>query len=281
MKTTLILPFLFISIGFISFGQEKGVKAIENVAKEKMEAQDFNNTRSNRRTSKLQEDSPAPAPPPASTQSALSPTDSLANLKEAEMYYSKDYFFNQQLKYSVENAIDNSSTLVTISIGLSSILTERNTGKGTNIADLTRETLIHLNETDKSGNTFSTRWDTDRKAQPISGTTQQIGDKTITKTGQTKTISGLMCEEYIIQEPKAKYVYWIAPSAIVDYSKLQIALSQQMNAGLFTNAFNEQGLMVEMTSYSKKGDIERTILLTNFEQKSTQKSLNEYRIAID
>ena len=142
------------------------------------------------------------------------------------------------------------------------------------ISDFDNEAAITFDEKNKTATVFSTRWAT-QMAEKYAKESEFV----ITKTGQTKQILGYTCEEYIVQDKKNKYVQWVTSDIKIDYSKAMAAMVKNMNIKVDGTDISRQTLLMEMTSYNKKGEAELHMILTEYKEEQTTKSLAGYSVS--
>lgn len=270
MKTLLLSATAFIFV--LSAQAQNGIlKTIGGAAKNKVEQQDFNSTRTNKE--KLNEEdrpksSPAPAP------SAPGSTGGSAEATQAA--YSETYTFDQKFTYEMEDLAKHKGEkmLTTYYYSDAGIMTEMQGNDMSMIFDAANETMIMLNEKDKTAMVMPSRFGSAMAAKQ----TEAASTATITKTGNTKKILGYNCEEYLIQDEKHKSNVWITTEIKLDYTKLSKAIGGQKGSASGSSEFDGQGMMMEMTSYNKKGEAETHMIMTEYKEETTTKSLSEYKV---
>jgi hypothetical protein len=268
---------------FTVSAQSGVLKTIGGAAKTKAEQQDFNTTRSNK--DRLNEDrkksSPAPAAPAPAAEAtpdstaAATPATPVTPSVFGQTNYSNSYTFGQKLVYETEDLNDSKDTKASVTYFYSdgAIMSVASDNEMTVIMDFQNESMITFDEKNKTAMAMSTRWASKMAAKQVE---KHSGETTVTKTGQTKEILGYQCEEYIIQG-KTKSVCWITSAIKLDYAKTMAAISKG-NPDSKADAFSAQGLMVEVTSYNKKGEAETHMILTEFKEETTVKELGGYKV---
>jgi len=270
----LLLTAAAVVVAFTLSAQSGALKTIGNAAKNKVEQQDFNSTRSNKE--KLNEDRrrSAPAPgasapaPPADTTTTPAP-DTLAPAigKEA---HSDTYTFGRKLTYQTEqlNNPKVEKRSVTYYYGDGAIMTEVPDKQMNVVMDFANESVITLDEKNRNATVMPSRWSEKMMNR------EPKEEAKVTKTGNTKQILGYNCEEYLI-EGKTKSVCWITHDVQIDYAKMA-ALMARTNPAAGNPEMN--GLTVEVTSYTKKGEAETHMILTEYKEETVTKALSNYKV---
>lgn len=269
MKAKLL--FITLSITFLNttYGQEI-LKTIGKSAKQKVEQQDFNTTRSNKEKGNLQDDKKsAPAPAPSSTDTTKPVVPSLlANAK-----YNSSYTFSERLTYALEDVKEAKTSTITYYYTEGAILMSSDSASAA-IYDFTNESMITFNEKEKSAMAMSARWMTKMAAERV----EKGSDYTVTKTGNTKQILGYTCEEYqAISESKGKYLYWVTTELKLNFSQAGVAFAKSMGSSVKT-VMPAEGILMEWTSYTKKGEVKDHMIMTDYRKESMTKALSGYKL---
>jgi hypothetical protein len=167
---------------------------------------------------------------------------------------------------------DKGKTSMTYYYGSTALMSVMTAQEMAMIYDFSAETMTTINEKGKTATIMSARWLSDEVEKAA-----DADDVTITKTGQTKTILGYTCEEYIIQDPKSKTVCWVTTQIAVDYTKMQHAMSKSVSK-TYSDNFKEAGISMEMTTYDKKGEANAHMIMTEYKEESTVKDLGGYTV---
>jgi hypothetical protein len=275
----LLLSLMLIISSVVSYGQNGLLKTIGGAAKNKVEQQDFNSTRTNKE--KLDNEdrpksSPAPAPSSRSAEPAVDSAEikTPANVKGGS--YEDSYTFSQQLTYQMEDLQNPKKEKINMTYfysenAIMSLTPEHDMSM---IFDFTHESMIMLNEKEKSAIVMSSKMMQGAAARQ----TEKAGDVSVTKTGKTKKILGYNCEEYLIQSEKNKSLVWITTEIGIDYAKASRAMGGQKGSATGSADFDGKGLMMEMTGFDKKGVEETHMIMTEYKEESTTKSLSAYTI---
>lgn len=272
MKTLVLSATAFFFFSFAN-AQNGIIKAIGGAAKNKVEQQDFNSTRTNKE--KLnEEDRPktAPAPAPSAPGSGAAAPESEA----APGNYNETYTFDQKFTYEMEDLAKHKGEkmLTTYYYSEAGIMTQLQDNPMSMIFDTEHETMIMLDEKAKTAMVMPSRFGSAMAAKQNEATSKA----TVTKTGNTKKILGYTCEEYLIQDEKYKSNVWITTEIKLDYTKLSKAIGGQKGTASGSSEFDGQGMMMEMTSYNKKGEAETHMIMTEYKEETTTKSLSEYKV---
>lgn len=272
MKTLVLSATAFFFVSAAN-AQNGIIKAIGGAAKNKVEQQDFNSTRTNKE--KLNEEdrpktSPAP-PPPAPGSSAETP-----QTETAQGTYTESFTFDIKLTYEMEDLAKHKGekVLTTYFYSESGIMTQMDGNDMSMIYDFAQDKMIMLNEKDKSAMIMPSRFGSAMASKQA----EASASATVTKTGNTKKILGYTCEEYLIQDEKHKSNVWITTEIKLDYTKWSKAFGGQKGSASGSSEFDGQGMMMEMTSYNKKGEAETHMIMTDYKEETTTKSLSEYKV---
>lgn len=273
---------LLLFSALIAFGASAQIEqTLKNAAKTKVESQDFNSQRSNKERNMMdnskKRSAPAqshPAPPPGSA--VPEPADSSARTEEPAATETPvsgaAYTFGQRITYEMDDPSkpEKEKTTMTFYYGENAMMSVVADQDLSMIYNFRSETMTTVDEKAKTATTMSARW-LNREVEKAAAT-----DVTITKTGQTKTILGYTCEEYIIQDAKSKAVCWITTGITVDYTKfLQVAGKNSMSK-TYTEHFDGEGISMEITTYDKKGQPNSHTIMTEYKEETTVKSLEGY-----
>jgi|GEM_PF-1591505 len=284
MKAYLLVLVSFFSFTGISFSQEGLMKNISGAAKDKLKNQDFNSTRSNKEKGMLQNErksAPAPAAspaPPVEADTTTAPANpETASPGTAVTDYKQSYSFQKKLVYETGKLGGSKEKTETISYyygeGAVMIIDGDKTDMVT-ISDFDNEAAITFDEKNKTATVMSTRW-----ATQMAEKYAKDEELTITKTGNTKKILGYNCEEYIVLDKKNKYVQWVTSDIRIDYSKAMATMVKNMHMKIDGSDMRGQTLLMEMTSYNlKKDEAEFHMIMTEYKEEATEKSLAGYAV---
>lgn len=275
MKSFLVLIASFIVANF-SFAQEKLLNDLKGKAKNKVEAQDFNTTRNNREnlqndkksSSKSSESMPAGSPPPPAP--APTSNDTVAS----SLAYENKYDFNANITYQIEAGKNKNVNTVTYFIGESCFKAAMAKDMAM-IFDTKNKVVITLIEASKTAMVMSS--DKINAYAQHQNTDSEHKNYKITRTGNTKVILGYTCEEVIAESDDSKSVIWIAKETGINISEAFANYFSTNMKGASNEAY-QGGLMMEMTSYDKKGEIQAHMLITSISKELTSVVLGAYKI---
>ncbi len=271
MKILLLL--IAISISSVALHAQKGLlKTIGGAARNKVEQQDFNSTRTNKE--KLDDnDRPRSAPAPSPASEAEPAVDSTAQTPIApQSGYDQSYTFSQKITYEMEDLKKAKGEKVSMTHLYSdnAIMSVTGEAQMNIIFDFTHESMIMLNEKEMTAIVMST---TSPMAAAMNKQTEEAGTPTIVKTGKTKKILGYNCVEYLITDEKHTSNCWITNEIGIDGAKAAKAMGVPQTA-----AEGGTGIMMEFTSFDKKGTPEMHMIMTEYKEESTTKSLSGYAV---
>lgn len=250
------------------------INTINNAAKNKVEQQDFNSTRTNKE--KLnEEDRPktSPAPPPAPG----SPAKSMETPEEvtASGTHKESYTFENKFTYEMEDLAKHKGEkmLMTNYYAETALMTQMSGNNMSMIYDFANEVMIMIDEKAKTAMVMSSS-----RFGAAMTSRQQESNATVTKTGNTKKILGYTCEEYLIKDEKYTSNVWITTEIKLDYTKISKAVGGQKGSATGSAEIDGKGMMMEMTSYNKKGEAETHMIMTEYKEEATSKSLSGYTV---
>ncbi|MDH4473767.1 MAG: DUF4412 domain-containing protein [Fluviicola sp.] len=273
MKILLLL--LTLSLSSTALLAQNGLlKTIGGAAKNKVEQQDFNSTRTNKE--KLDDgDRPktSPAPPP-SPASSVDSTATPVMTEGAKGGYEPSYTFSQKITYEMQDLKKSKSDKVSMTHFYSegAIMSVTGEAEMNIIFDFARESMIMLNEKDMTAMVMSSAM----SAAMANKQVEASGTPTIVKTGKTKKILGYNCEEYLITDEKRTSNVWVTAEIGIDATKAAKAMGvPQTSSSLGEDG---KGIMMEFTSYDKKGVAETHMIMTEYKEETTTKSLAGYAV---
>lgn len=287
MKTFFILSFISAFCCVNLYGQSTLIKGVEETAKKKVEAQDFNTTRSNRQNSNYDAKSKAkeapapvsPAPAPKASEQEVSPTPDPANSEQlSTATYQAAYTFDAMLTYKMESYKGEKSETETITYWFGD---KQAAFKVSNksmyiIYDPKNNSSIMIDDEKKTATVMSMSMFQSVMNKTVSNTSTEAK---ITKTGNTKTILGYVCDEYLI-ESDHKSIAWITQTATNIVSTKDFSdLFMKTNPYMKNENFNATGTMLESTSYDKDGKIQVHLTATEMKKESITKNIGAYKIS--
>lgn len=278
MKILLLL--LAISLSSVAlYGQNGLLKSIGSAAKSKVEQQDFNSTRTNKE--KLDDsDRPKTTSAPSPSRSA-EPAESVIDSTETQEMpqggkggYDPSYTFSQKITYEMQDLKKSKSDKMTMTHFYSdgAIMSVNGEAEMNIIFDFGHESMIMLNEKEMTAMVMSTAM----SVAMANKQAEESGTPTIVKTGKTKKILGYNCVEYLITDEKHISNVWVTSEIGIDGTKA----AKAMGVPQTSNSLGEdgKGIMMEFTSYDKKGTAETHMIMTEYKEEATTKSLAGYAV---
>lgn len=268
MKTITISTFFLFLTATVS-AQSGLLKTVGGIAKEKgkNEASDFNSSRSNREKGNINDDKKN------STVADSSSASSKVSTVE------KSYTFDLNIVYEMQDLKKKKEEKTTMNSyysenAMMNIVDENNSS----IFDVKNKVMIMIDEKGKSAMAMSS----EMMMRGMDKNVEEENSKyTITKTGNKKVIMSYNCEEVIATntETGEKTVMWYTKDVKNDFA---VKFGNQMMGGSKASSnmpnSDKDGVMMEMTSYDKKGVAEFHMIMTKFELAKTVKDLSTYRI---
>ncbi len=267
MKTiTISTIFLFI-LGSTS-AQSGILKSVGGLAKEKgkTEASDFNSSRSNREKGNINDDK--------KNSTSADSTEATTKVSTVE----KSYTFDLNIVYDMQDLKKKKDAVAMSSFysenAMMNIVDENNSS----IFDVKNKVMIMIDEKGKSAMAMSSEMMTRGMDKTVEEETSKY---TMTKTGNKKVIMTYNCEEVISTntETGEKTIMWFTKDIKNEFAA---TFGNQMMGG--TKSVSKmpksdmEGVMMEMTSFDKKGVAEFHMIMTKFELAKTVKDLSTYRI---
>ena len=278
----ILLSLLAISFSSaLLYGQSGLLKTIGGAAKNKVEQQDFNSTRTNKE--KLDDadrpkTSPAPAPSRSSepAESAVDSTETPVMPEGGKGGYEPSYTFSQKITYEMQDLKKSKSEKVSMTHFYSdgAIMSVTGEAEMNMIFDFTHESMIMLNEKEMTAIVMSSAIGAAMANKEV----EASGTPTIVKTGKTKKILGYNCVEYLISDEKHTSNCWVTSEIGIDATKA----AKAMGVPQTSNSLGEdgKGIMMEFTSYDKKGVAETHMIMTEYKEEATTKSLSAYTVTV-
>lgn len=256
----------------LSTAQENVLNNLKGKAKGKIEAQDFNTTRNNRenlqnkKSSKQSETLPASAPAPA-------PVESIDSSSASTGTYRSEYTFTANLTYQMEAGQKKEVNTITYFIGEGYFKAAMSQDMSM-IFDTENHLMITIMEASKSAMVMSSDKMSAYSKKPENSESKNYK---ITRTGKTKTILGYTCEEIIAESDDSKSIMWIAKDTGIDVSTA-FANYFAANMKATSEEAYQGGLLMEMTSFNKKGEQTAHMLMTNLSKELVKFMLGAYKI---
>lgn len=246
------------------------INTINKAAKNKVEQQDFNSTRTNKE--KLnEEDRPKTSPAPGSPSKKVeAPQEAAPSGTHKEVYT-----FENMFTYEMEDLVKHKGEkmLMTSYYAETAMMTQMSENNMSMVHDFANNVMIMIDENAKTAMVMSSS-----RFGAAMTPGQSESNATITKTGNTKKILGYTCEEYLIQDEKHKSNVWITTEIKLDYTKIAKAVGGQKGSATGSSEMDGKGMMMEMTSYDKKGEAEMHMIMTEYKEEATTKSLSGYKV---
>jgi len=271
----LLLALVLSISSVVVYGQNGLLRTIGGAAKNKVEQQDFNSTRTNKE--KLDnEDRPKTAPAPPPSESVVDSTETPIAPQSTQGEYDESYSFKQKLSYEMESYTEKKAGKMNMSYFYSdgAIMTTMPVQNISMIFDFGHETMIMLNEGEKTAMVMpskATETAMSRQSEKSNATS------TVTKTGKTKKILGYTCDEYLILSEDTKSLVWVTTEIGIDYNKAAKIMGGQGGPNAGFGDLGDKGLMMEMTSF-KKEVAQMHMILTEYKEETTTKSLSGYTV---
>lgn len=188
--------------------------------------------------------------------------------------YEDSYEFSSFV--SMEYEQDGDKGIMDMYFGDNAIRVVNEDQKAQYIQDYSNNSMITLNEKDKTGHAISMKMISNLAKYATEEKMEDIENMKVEQTGQKKTILGYDCELYIISNDKSKTEAWIAKDAPVDMKEyLKAFESISKKAVSWTEKLN--GFNMESTSYEKGKKISTSKVL-KLEKKSSSIDLSGYKI---
>lgn len=287
MKTLVTILAVFA----LSFGvnAQEIIKSIGNAAKNKAEQQDFNTTRSNKERNSLQnkksskaEEMPAPASAPAPVEGDSAATSTTMEAPASgTLNYKQEYVFEGKMSYEIEDLKKAKKNTMSYRYSNGAMATETPENNSVSIYDYENEVMIMFDEKAKSATVMSASWANKMAGKMADNHAEKVGKTTVVKTGNTKQILGYNCENYVAtSEDGSKTDFWVTTELTVDNSKTIEAITKNMSIPQAEGDVPASGIMMEFTSYSKKGEAETHMIMTEYDKTEFTKKLADYRVTM-
>lgn len=245
-------------------------KVLENIESENSN-ENFNRKRPGRNSLTNDEESKQVK----TTSSDSSTTSSSAEVEES-------YIFTNEMEAEIlstnKKGVANEPSTIIFAFGENCFMNEVTNEKTKirNILDYSNNVSIMLNEDQKTATVMSLKF-ANKFMKSV-----KSDDYVITKTGNTKTILGYNCEEYILESDKIIVHSWVTNEIEMEYSKeLQSYISKQFPQINFTNDDENasKSLTLESHSTNKKKPKEKTdFYIRRIEKVDNQIHLNNYSV---
>jgi len=299
MKTILLLALVILGVNQVS--AQEILKSIGGAAKNKVEQQDFNTTRSNKERNSLlnkrsskqgsSPESPSPASPGGAAAGGTMDVDSAATEEKVEGTsetpvasgtYKQEYSFGGKISYKIEDLkkAKESTMSYYYSEGALWMLNDAGGATTSAISDYENEVMIMLNDKDNTAMVMSMEWSNKMAGKMADNHQEKVGKTTVTKTGATKVILGYTCTEYLAtNEDGSKTDFWVTTEAAFENSTIAQSITKNMKTAP-EGEYGEGGLMMEFTSYNKKSEAEMHMIMTEFNKDAVTKSLAGYKVTV-
>jgi hypothetical protein len=268
MKTITISTLFLFFLGSAS-AQSGILKSVGGLAKEKgkTEAGDFNSSRSNREKGNINDDKNNTTTADSTVTPSKVSTVEKSYTFDINIVYEMQDLKKKKEEKNVMNSFYSENAMM-------NIVDENNSS----IFDVKNKVMIMIDEKGKSAMAMSS----EMMMRGMDKTVQEETSKyTMTMTGNEKVIMTYNCEEVISTntETGEKTVMWITKEIKNEFA---VKFGNQMMGGSKSVSkmpkSDMEGVMMEMTSYDKKGEAEFHMIMTKFELAKTVKDLSTYRI---
>lgn len=279
MKSTLLLVVSGMMTG-LSFSQEQVLKSLTEKSKEKLEAQDFNTTRSNKERGNLQDDrskksmEEAPGAPAPKPQAAAPDT-----VATSAVAYETTYVFDVSCTYRIDvKEGANKPQTITYLFGKDAF--KADVAEGTSmIWDSKNKVMITIMEAQKMAMVMSTdRVEAMMNQKTGKGSGQEDRDVKVTRTGKTKVILGYTCEEMVIESDGHKTQLWLAKNTGVNITEAFATYFSKSMEGAYDSDATAGSVLMEMTAYDKHGKETTHMLMTALSKTTVKFFLGAYKI---
>lgn len=278
MKSILLLVVSGLLTG-LSFSQENLIKSLKGKSKEKLEAQDFNTTRSNKERGNLQDDrskKSSEETPGAPASPAPASPDTMAS---SPVTYETTYIFDVNCTYQIDVKEEGSkSQTITYLFGKDAF--KADVAEGTSmIWDSKNKVMITIMEAQKSAMVMSTdRVEAMMNQKSAKSTGHESSNAKITRTGKTKVILGYTCEEVLIESDEHKTQLWVAKDTGVNITEAFASYFSKSMKGASDSDAMAGGILMEMTAYDKQGKETMHMLMTALSKEMVKFFLGAYKI---
>lgn len=204
----------------------------------------------------------------------------LGDMMSGKEVKTKDsYTFNVTATMQVtDHTKKNGETMQMIqSYGKNALMSELENPKNTIINDLENEAAIMIDPSDNTAKVMSLSF---MKKMMKQEPTDESDTAEMTKTGETKTINGYTCHQYIITDEDLKVDAWFAPEVNFDYNDYLSGLNKMFGnkKSNATSLLNEgQGYVMEMTMFNK-GEKQTEMKITELSEIPTTINMSDYTI---
>ncbi len=150
------------------------------------------------------------------------------------------------------------------------------------IIDFENESIILLNEEEKSAQPMSMKWMkkmgmSDYMLEDVNDVDTQ--DWLPTKTGKTRKILGYSCEEYELKNEDQNSKIWISKEVDFNYKNYIMGINKMLGSeSLNTPMYQDNGCVLAMISYDKKGEVEMEMEVIDISQKVKEVKMSNYEI---
>lgn len=287
MKALYTLLFFLITCFTSVYAQEQLLRSIKDAGKKKIEQQDFNTTRNNKERGNLQNEKKQSAPAPGSTPEPVSSESDTSTVVTPEVDESESapvtndpasaYTFDSKLTYQMESGKKQDKTTVSYYYADGSLMTQLQGKDASTIMDMEKELMITIDEAKKTAFVMSSAMMTKMIANQALKA-EEKAPVTVVRTGQKKTILGYSCEEVLITSEDSKTISWVTTEIKMDYSKTFGIMAMSMNKNMPKNGLDNQGVMMEMFNYNKKGELDSHMLMTEYKKETVVKTMSAYAV---
>lgn len=230
-KNTLASLVLFVSFVITNNAHaqviERLKESVESAAKKEVENSSLHG---NKRPGKVESDkskksltNEAPSPSaPAEIDTTSSPEAENGGLFTAAKYESS-YHFAEEMQVEITSQEKKKKapevTNMTLSFGekgyMNEVALEKESNSTKIILDYANNTSITLDDKNKTGMAMSLNFMTNMIAKKAEKASEEAGNYTIVKTGNSKTIAGFFCEEYLMESDDMTMNVWLTEETVI------------------------------------------------------------------
>ncbi|MFA0963391.1 DUF4412 domain-containing protein [Roseivirga sp. BDSF3-8] len=152
------------------------------------------------------------------------------------------------------------------------------------ITDLENEAMIMLDTKKNTAQVMSLSWMKKMGAYEDEDDYQmEDADISVGKTGNTKTIAGYNCEEYIITTDEGKTHAWFTSEVNFDYDDYLNGFTNMFGKKKETNPMLQltgmsRGYVMEMTAFDKKGEKTTKMVVTDISENEKNISMSQFEV---
>lgn len=188
--------------------------------------------------------------------------------------HESSYTFNKKLNYQITDKKERVNNLLYHFGDDGAVMNTFDDTEMTTILDMKNQVSITIDEEKKTAMVMSTKM----LGRLMTGGSTKESTATVTKTGETKDILGYNCVEYLIVDKKQTFNVWITEEITMDYTEIAKGFAKWTKTPINSDLIGSSGLMMEMTSFDKKGNQDMHMLITEYEEVESTVSLSDYEV---